>query len=618
MSQKGGPTRGRTGGGNRAECEMSHATRRALRRSGVVLGTLLTMVFTVCVPKVCGDENAEQARQTAEYEAEQAKTIVQLQQFRRSETIVAEGSANVHGTATLINLNPRINSWYLLTLEWGSPDARSTYHLENPRPHEQTIHLSSADRRGIQISSADHVISCDLWSGVNAGPLEEARAAAMPYAPLCNGDLFLRNRVSGHYTVLEWTSNFLRTHVWGGEEIVGLVRKEFFSDHFAESGTPAAPAATATQGRKEQDWPSPASLNADYSELKVAPQNLGIDVGQPIDTLTAGQWYAAQGISGVFLSFIEPQMISVNILDSYRGVVNKLDSVESRSLDYLVAFDLADFDLGFALGTDHPNVGWSPRPPREVRDDLPGPDGISTAAPLVTNGMISPVLAVHTIATFAGGFKREHGAFRYGPFSKINHGTHYGFIEQGVVFSKLLPGLATIYVLDDGSVQMKTWTEADNRLLARVKFARQNGVPLIERSTGGASEPGALVARWGPGNWSGSAEEDLRSLRAGVCLQETPSRRFLIYGYFSTATPSAMARVFQAYGCSYAMHLDMNALELTYLALYLHRGTQFQVEYLVKGMAQSEKQTDNGPLLRFLEYPDNRDFFYLVRREPSR
>ncbi|HUA33556.1 MAG TPA: hypothetical protein VMA09_08115 [Candidatus Binataceae bacterium] len=573
------------------------------------------MALIACTLDARGAEDADQARQTAEYEAEQPKTIIQLQQFRRSETIGAEGSSGLHGTATLINLNPQISSWYLLTLDWGTSEGQLTYHLENPRPHDQTIHLSAGDPHGIQISSGDHITNCDLWS---EGALEEARQSSLPYAPLCDGNLYLRNRASGHFTALEWTSDFLRNHVWGGEEIVGLVRKEFFSDHFAESGTQAASSSQAATGAEEPGWPLRASLNQDKSKLDLAPENLGIDVGKPLNTLEPGQWYPANGIPGVYVSFIEPQMISVDILNSYHGVVNRLDSVESAALDYLVAFDLADFDLGFALGTDHPHVGWSPRPPRDVRDDLPGPDGISTAAPLVTNGLISPALAVHTIATFAGGFKREHGAFKYGPFSQINHGTHYGFIEQGVVFSKLQQGLATLYVLDDGTVQMKSWTDADNALLARIKFARQNGVPIIERSTTGTSVPGALIARWGPGNWSGSAEEDLRSLRAGACLEESPTKRFLIYGYFSTATPSAMARVFQAYGCRYAMHLDMNALELTYLALYLHQGPQLRVEYLVKGMAQSEKQTDNGPLLRFLEYPDNRDFFYLVRRASTR
>ena len=45
--------------------------------------------------------------------------------------------------------------------------------------------------------------------------------------------------------------------------------------------------------------------------------------------------------------------------------------------------------------------------------------------------------------------------------------------------STLQPGLATIYTLADGRVEMKTWTGADNGLLPRVVSARQNGVPII-------------------------------------------------------------------------------------------------------------------------------------------
>ena len=42
-----------------------------------------------------------------------------------------------------------------------------------------------------------------------------------------------------------------------------------------------------------------------------------------------------------------------------------------------------------------------------------------------------------------------------------NHGSHYGFIENGVIFSTLQPGLATVFALDDGRVEMKTWSDAD-------------------------------------------------------------------------------------------------------------------------------------------------------------
>jgi hypothetical protein len=229
--------------------------------------------------------------------------------------------------------------------------------------------------------------------------------------------------------------------------------------------------------------------------------------------------------------------------------------------------------------------------------------------------MVDPALLGAIAATFAGGFKREHGAFRYGTLSQVNHGSHYGFIEQGTIFSTLQPGLSTLYVQTDGAVGLKTWTPQDNRLLPTLRFARQNGVPLIEYDpTSGRSQTGTLVPQWGAGNWSGSEDKQLRTLRAGICLQQRNGRRFLIYGYFSTATPSAMVKVFEAYGCRYAMHLDMNALEHTYLALYAHRDGELQVQHLIDGMAVIDRKGGSELAPRFLGFPDDRDFFYLVRR----
>jgi hypothetical protein len=105
-------------------------------------------------------------------------------------------------------------------------------------------------------------------------------------------------------------------------------------------------------------------------------------------------------------------------------------------------------------------------------------------------------------------------------------------------------------------------------------------------------------------------------VRAGACLQEK-GRRYLIFGYFSAATPSPMARVFQAYGCRYAMQLDINALEHTYFALYTHRNGQLVVQHLIQGMAEVDRKGGDQMAPRFLGFPDDRDFFYLLRR-PAR
>jgi hypothetical protein len=301
------------------------------------------------------------------------------------------------------------------------------------------------------------------------------------------------------------------------------------------------------------------------------------------------------------------------------ALVDGLSAPDADALAYFVAFDLARFDLGFVLGTEHPRLGWSARVLPPQRDAaLPGPDGFDSAAPLVRTGMLAPQLLERIVASFTGGFKREHGAFNHGPLATAHRGTHYGFVEQGVVFSRLQPGLATLIVQDDGSVDMATWRAEDSARVGTLRHARQNGMPLVEPGPNGKPMAGRTVTQWGVGNWSGSADEQLRTLRAGACIVADAGRRFLVYGYFSSATPRTMAGAFLAYGCTYAMHLDMNALEHTYLALYPRSGAQLGVEHLVPGMAVLDKRVGSTLMPRFLSFPDDRDFFYLTRQKAPR
>jgi hypothetical protein len=384
-----------------------------------------------------------------------------------------------------------------------------------------------------------------------------------------------------------------------------------------EIETPAQAAAGAKANGERRNLPLSALIDAKYAGGLLKSGNLGIDLEGPEQTgMTPGTWYPASGNPGVYVSILQPNLIDPAVLSGYKTAVNSLDSVEASSLCYVIAFDLDRFDLGYALGTVHPRVDWSDHLLERMKDPaLRGPDGIGTISPLVATGLVSPEDTRKTVATFTGGFKRTHGAFKYGDLALRNHGSHYGFIENGVVLSKLQLGLSTILIFDDGSVDMKTWTEKDNKLLSRVKHARQNGVPLIEvDSATKRPVPGALVRLWGAGNWSGSQAGKLRTMRSGAALQTRERKRFLIYAVFSDATPSAMVRIFQAYQCDYAMLLDMNALEHTYLALYRRSGSQMFVDHLLKGMEVVDKSTSGEVVPRFLGFADNRDFFYVMRR----
>jgi hypothetical protein len=554
------------------------------------------------------------AEQRIQYDFDTPKTILELQPWRTAAQADLRRRDGTPGLATLINLNPDANAWYLLLIDWQDDAAHLAYHLENPRPADGPLQLQAGSPAALALTGT-YGFTCTLWASGGRDLLAEARGTALPYAPLCSGALYLRNRVAGHQTTLERISDFLRDHVWGGDRVVNFVKEQFYRDAFLEKGvaTATTPPATPLPATLA---PLPPALAPEATSVGLQPQGLTLDLLTPGKELQPGQWYAVRDLPSVLVSVISPQYIDSRFRSGREPNVNALDAVESGALVYLVAFDLQLLDLHFVLGTDHPRLDWSDRPPPSSRDpQLPGPDGVGSAAPLVTNGLVSPAEAGRTIAAFAGGFKRSHGAFRSGPLAQRNHGSHYGFIEQGVIFSKLQPGLATVWVTDEGSVELATWAALDNGLLPHLRYARQNGVPLIEYDAArGVSVPGELVNLWGPGNWSGSAEEVLRTLRAGLCLQQNGARRFLIYGYFSAATPSAMARVFQACRCRYAMLLDMNALEHTYLALYVHRNRQLIVEHLIRGMEEVDRTAGKEFAPRFLAFPDDRDFFYLTRR----
>ncbi len=542
------------------------------------------------------------------YESPTPGTIFDLQPFRARQEASGPGGLALG----LTSLNPGVNAWFVLEVTAPGFFGATTraYHLENADPERWRISLSGGAEPTLLIEGGGESIACAPWAG-DEPELLEAAGRPLPFAPICGGRLYLRNKVRGSRTSREAVAEFLRNNVVFGDSIVNLIKGSFYEDAFMQSSETSeegdAGATVAALGR--------ASLSR-YPLMYTAP---GFTLeGTEGGRMEAGAWYAVKDAPGIYASVMQPGMISEEIL-SRRGETNYLDSVERGADVLLVAFDMLKFDIGYELGTDHPSFGWSSRPSGAGRDwRIPGPDGFDRPDPLVMAGMVSPALTDRVAATFTGGFKRDHGAFRFGPMATYNHGNHYGFMVNGVVLSRLWPDLATIIIYKDGRMEMRKWTEEDNARLGEIRFARQNGVPLIEPDPEtGESVPGSLVRHWGPGNWSGSADAQLRTLRGGACTKEVDGRQFLIYAYFSTATPSAMARTFQAYGCDHAMLLDMNSQEHTYMALYPQTGGDWiEVEHLVRGMRAIDQRRRDGIVIpRFIGFADNRDFFYLLRKE---
>ncbi len=435
------------------------------------------------------------------YRSSARKTVLELQPFRSEISAEVVGKEGVRGVATLVNLNPEINAWYVLEVRWAGEEMPHAYHLENNDPDGQDIVLDPSYPQGLVIASDTGSSHCDLWSA--ASPMTLAAAGALPrtFVPLCQEAFALRNETEGHRSSKERVTDFLRDNVWFGEEITVFVRQNFFRDAYLSTssrGPGLHVAGDSEASGSGEDAPVAAEVTCDDSSRCFRSAEIDIELEDDArGRMAVGGWYPTVGNPGVYVSAMQPSLVATEILQSHRDVVDELDGVEATALAYLIAFDLNRFDVGFALGTDHPRVGWSDRVPEATRDPrLPGPDGIGNVAPLVPTGMVNPAVMRRVAATFTAGFKRRHGAFKWSDLASKNQGSHYGFIENGVVFSKLQPGLATIVIYQDGSLEMKTWSQRDEDRLETIRFARQNGVPIIE--TDKATDSGVPGPPGGP------------------------------------------------------------------------------------------------------------------------
>ncbi|MGA1825558.1 MAG: hypothetical protein ACMUIP_12940 [bacterium] len=79
-------------------------------------------------------------------------SVIDLQQFPEISQIAVENNTGLVGRATLINVNPTINAWFLLRLRWDNGQ-NDDYHLENREPDRQKISLNPANPYGLMLSA---------------------------------------------------------------------------------------------------------------------------------------------------------------------------------------------------------------------------------------------------------------------------------------------------------------------------------------------------------------------------------------------------------------------------------------------------------------------------------
>jgi len=540
-------------------------------------------------------------------ETTSSRSLFQLQAYKDEITANYENSALV--SASLINLNSNINSWYILDVV----DKNKSEHIYN------ILAISDASKLRLDTSSPELIIindniayKCDINNEI-INTFGRSSGTRSSYLAVCNDLLLLKIKQDGHQSTIEKGAEALR---WlageSGESVINEVKETLFKDRYlVKEETQDSQGLSAAPG---MNTPLPrASIQNKYENTSIPATFLGLKAESSEKIFLAGCWYPLKNFKGVYASMIEPRMASQQILDSHLDRVNPLDGVENNGVVYLMSLSLNKYTMGWGHGTDHPGVGWSERAKNIIKDNPLGPDGFNTASPLVFLGHVPPSLWPKTMGTFSGGFQKRHSAFRYGELSESDKAHHYGFMENGVILVSPSEGLATIIIYGDGSIDLKTWAKEDNQKLHLTKHFRQNGVPLIDRDEKGQGIPGRHVKSWGNGNWSGSADRELRTVRGAACIIETPQDKYLVYAYFSGATPSAMARVFQAYGCNYAIHLDMNSPGQAYASLFTKYGSDstFKIENLVTSMNGG----DSSGTPRYLIKPDYKDFFYIMKKD---
>jgi hypothetical protein len=535
---------------------------------------------------------------------EHADNVVAFQICKRQQrATLGEGI-----TAQLINLNAEVGIWYLLKLNVRGK--RYVEHLEVPPASDINLSL---DKTGLVLIGRESSTSCSLLDKDDQ-PIPELieevprHKKAPAFVELCEGKIFRRRIVSPEgESLTSAVANSLRRQNGITQQVLRLVKS---MPGVVSRDEKAALLRGTRPQRHDAAEPASAPLTPDSENLftSVASTRMTVGVQADGEGLYLGRWYKARGRKGVFVNVMTLASLSdeSNLPPTTRDVLN-----------YLVAFDLGLHEIAYAIGARDPIPGWAlagfgaagsrlPYALSEATSQVGGPSGFNSSDPLVPLGLVPPYDAGRIVATFNAGFLRFDSLMSDGPLFRVNHFSHYGYVQAGVSFSKLQPGLATLVSFVDGRTDLMTWPEDDSSLLHRVVYARQNGVALVENGA-----LGKFVYEYG--NWGGTTNpgDNVPASRSAVCLQEVSGRRFLVVAFFPRIHVPPMAVALKSYGCAYAMQLDVNTPRSGSVSLFTRSGDRIHVGDLFAWDERSAQITADERL----ETNKRNDFFYVLKRE---
>src|SRR5258708_2210965 len=96
---------------------------------------------------------------------EVVKTVIDLQPLRETTSARVVSKSGKDGVATLINLNPGINTWFVLKVNWKDEEQDLAFHLENLRPKDRKIMLEEKYPLGLVVLDGKSRYNCELFGG---------------------------------------------------------------------------------------------------------------------------------------------------------------------------------------------------------------------------------------------------------------------------------------------------------------------------------------------------------------------------------------------------------------------------------------------------------------------
>ena len=209
----------------------------------------------------------------------------------------------------------------------------------------------------------------------------------------------------------------------------------------------------------------------------------------------------------------------------------------------------------------------------------PGGAGWPDMAPL------SPALSQRLLATFNAGFRLG--------------GSNEGFYEGGRSAPALVPGAASLVIMQDGTATVGQWGR-DVTMSANVAAVRQNLSLIVD---GGQITPG--VYQDSLRAWGATVRNQVLVWRSGIGVTASGA---LVYAAGPGLSIASLATLLQHAGAVRAMELDINSAWVAFVSFNVPPGTTAVANdgsMLLPGM-------DNGTG-RFLG-PSTRDFFALTAR----